>query len=253
MSEKIRVRKVDTTPEQDGFDTTYSSLWIDPENCTCGVEQKYSNNATPMEEYLDYILTYEIDNEDGSRVDEDDLAEYLQSEPAQGLLNRICEGWYTDSDGRNERGYLDKEATSAVKKLLAKISGLSSTEYANTRANEWVIREDADVNALTTDDELVELSDEIEEDAESQDVVIDDSVYDLLERWRDEAVEEWLGKARDAIECVWDEDVAITHHPYDKTVLEVVFEFSDGTRGIVHVSDGETKVIVAPERQEQVN
>lgn len=246
MEETVEIESVDTTPQKDGYFSTYSSLWINPSKYRCGVEQEENDNAMPIDEYLGNILTFSIDHEDGLRVDGERLEEYLTSESGQKLLLRICDGWFTEWDGQNERGCVNDDGSAAIQELLDDIGSLKSVELSTVYASEWLDGLSSDVSALTSDEALISLTDEIEEDAKEQGVVIISSVYKVLEKWRAEHIEEWVDKARDEMTNGWDEEMRISNRPFDEKTLEVTFDFSDGSRGIVQVSDNETKVVIDP-------
>lgn len=253
MSEIVKIKTVDATPRRIGRFLTYSELWINPLEYSCGVEQRNSRDTRTSEVIFRVILTYDICEDFRLRVSSDELKKYLLSSSAQELLIRVCKGWSNEFKGTFWYGNLDMDGSSAVDKLLSDITDLPHTdpysEPSLLSAEEWIDRSIADVSAVTTDSELEELADIFENNASKMGAIIVNGIYNLVKKWRDEAVGEWQNRAKDSLKNGWNEAVINTSHSYQEGELVFEFYFRDGSYGMVVVSDDETKVLVAPENE----
>lgn len=257
MSQIVEIDNVNTNPQQEGRFLTQSVLWINAPEHICGVKQRSSNDVLSRAERFEFVLTFNIAECGNLRVESSELKEYLRSPHAQELLNRICKNWFNDFNGKNWFGYLLKDASTAVDELLSGISKLphSKLEYKSfpISAEEWIDRDEIEISAFTPDTVLEVFANEIEQEAMGQDVVIEDNVYNQLETWRDEVLSEWLNRAKAAVPNGWAEDVTVTYCLYDDERLEVELYFSDESYGSVLVSENETMVLVAPQKEVELN
>ena len=247
MNRMVNVKSIDTTPEEDDYPadpTTFSALWIDPDQWTCGVEQRCHGGGTPYEQYVGHFLVYHID-EDKGRSDAGELRQLLKSEIGQALLIRICDGWYTEYDGQNDRGHLDDDAEEALEELLEEISELETEEYTLWDAEDWLLSPgECGINGLMTKDELNTLAKKFYNEANDENVVINDSILYLITEWRDESLAQYLSVAEDLLDSSRGDAAKISHRRFDENTLEVVFNYPDGDQVFVHVNTGKKAVIV---------
>lgn len=248
MKQLVNVQSVNTIPTLAGSwnnASTYSSLWIDPDKRECGVCQDTEDNSIPFEIYAGYLLTYGID-EKNERCDSDQLRDLLNSDEGQELLERICDGWYTECNGRNLFGHLDEDAEEAVEELLYAISQLSTQEYQTWDVDEWITSPcDLAISALTTDDQLVTISDQIYREAEDQNVSLCGDLYEKLAKYRDEDLAALLECATELVDDELEDDYQMSHHPFDEKNLEVEFFLTGGKKLIVHVNSNEEARIMS--------
>ena len=145
-----------------------TELYIDPEERQASVLQYWpGQGGTSMDEYHHRKLSYCVD----ITPDEDEVEEYLNSDEAQALLDRICDGHQVVWDGHNRVGELSDDAEAAVAELLAGLNELSASEWELWSADDWLQYDDLaarGLNAATTDDELNAIVVEIESEAESE-------------------------------------------------------------------------------------
>jgi hypothetical protein len=257
MGSLVEVISVDTTPTKDMNSynsSTFTQLWIFPEEFRCGVSQESCRGGITHLEYIKHILAYNIDpdnefsSECENRYNEIKLEELLNSEVAQDLLNRVCSGWFTEWDGQNLRGCLNEDATSAIEELLDAIrADVEQKEISPRFAEDWLMSaSDACVYAYLTDDDLNELAEIYLKQAEEEGAVYLDSVIEKLTQWRDEELGFWVDRAINYGLAKWDMEFKISHHWFEKTILEVLFDFGDDAIGVVHVTDSNITSVSDP-------
>jgi hypothetical protein len=176
-------------------------LYIRPED---GVAEATYNpeigNAVPMAVWRDLHLTVGLP----CNVRGDALADWLESEECQSLLERIREGHSRTWTGQDYRGVFTEDGRQAYEELeelamdwpesaLANVCSvgdyISSVEYwAKDRMS--VKACDVTITAKTEDEVLENLAEAIESDALAEGYYIYDSVYDYLESLRKDCVPE---------------------------------------------------------------
>ena len=146
-------------------------LEIDGENRQVTVsEYDPGQNSTPMREWLGFVKSIELTDADwGTTVKASALAEYLNSDEAQTLLARICDGSDSEWDGSNMRPTFTDDAETALAELTADIESLDEETWQIEDAGDWLQDDDLaahwGLNIATTDDGLEEIAKEIRDDA----------------------------------------------------------------------------------------
>ena len=251
MSRKVTIELVDTLPEKDLYhlaSLSSTDFWVNPKKRTCGVCQESYPSSSTYEKFLGDIFSFSLHERNDCRKDADEIENFLYSEAGQELLALICDGWYQEWDGRNLRGYLDDDAREAVDTLLSDISRLPERELSILDPVEWYAEyRDSYVNALSTDEEVAITADEEERIATEEGYFVLGSVRSVFINWRDEELDAWLSRAKDLFSKNWVARAKVSHCRLDEQTLEVEFLFSDGTRGVVHVTDKDEQIVVHPD------
>lgn len=190
----IKIDSVNTKPGLDVYhrDTqgiTRTQVALDPQKRTLWVVQEDDDNATPMNEYLRLVLTFDL----GGHPEEADVRAYLGGKDAQALLEAVCEGFEVQWDGNNNVGTLTDPASDAWDELYNALNDLADSDWACWAAADWLKDSDLEGDGLQadmTDEELDAMADRLLAEAESDHVVILDRLSDYLERRRTELTEE---------------------------------------------------------------
>lgn len=193
---ELKLVRCDCNPEADPMNAstrgqTWTKFWLDPSTGRYGIEQAMNDNAQPMEEWLNLVLSINLQSRDGSiveRPDEDAARKYLESTEALALIRTIIDGFESRWDGNDMRGYLNDQAARAWEELLDELYSLPENGWSLWEMDEWFSHpEDLHVDAETTDDELRAKATEYEADARLEKVMLGGDVFEYLQGIRDEA------------------------------------------------------------------
>lgn len=182
----MKLIRVETNPEVDPYhsDTNQPTQTILRiyKNGDYEIVQDYDDHATPMDEWLMQTLAYQIKD----RPDQKAAKEYLESEEAVALVNRIHTGHSIEWDGSNHVGRLTDDAAEAVEDLLAAIASLPECQMTICDAGDWFSGCEIGVSDATTDSEIEALAEKLEADALAENVILA-GVENFLRQRRDEA------------------------------------------------------------------
>ena len=177
--------KCETNPEADpyhtGVQTTYTVLKI-YEDGNYALIQDYDDNATPVDEANGLVLVYLTE-----RPDQAAAREYLESQEAVALVERIHAGHGKEWDRHNLVGTLTDDAEIAVGKLLTGIEGLPENQMSLWDRADWLGNlsdSEIGISALTTDAEIAALVEKLEADALNENVILAGAEEYLFERRR---------------------------------------------------------------------
>ena len=185
MTEKIEIVNVDCNPKIDPYhrDTnglTITTLFIDPSDKTCWIDQEYDDNCTPEAVWNGRIMAETL----ASYLDTEKVRNFLLSKYGQYLLRRICTGHEVYWNGSNHVGVFTDESTRALTELCHEIEYLESS-YEFWTCSEWTAQlttEELGVNAATTDEELRELAKLLEP---ADRITLIDNMFNYLQSRRD--------------------------------------------------------------------
>jgi hypothetical protein len=188
---ETNILKVDTKPQLDPYhrDTngeTKTVLKINPCDNTAWIDQEYDDNAVSMDEWNFLIISQSL----SSRPDENEAKTYLKFDDGQYLLNRIINGWSSNWNGNNIVGHITDDAELALNELINDLENLDSTEWALWTIDEWLNQCDNLVNCDTTDEQIIEIANELEKEADSVSVVLSGDMTDYLTEKRNQLRDE---------------------------------------------------------------
>lgn len=195
MTVKI-ITPLDTQPARDhykgGDAVTDIMLWLDPRERTCGV-QDWRGDYANIDYWHGYILHDSIvfnPDQEPEYPDPKPLWEYLESEDGQNLLNAVCDGWQLMWDGNNNWGITHDEALDAWDGLIEYIrDGLPSTAWTVWITGDWFNGNEG-LSGTETDEQVREFADAFQVQADADNQILDEDIYDYLITKRNELKEQ---------------------------------------------------------------
>jgi hypothetical protein len=158
----------------------------------------FGGDGTPESIWNGRTLQYTL----ASNPDRNSLAADLaEGGRIANLLDRIIAGHSVDWDGNNMRGKLDEDAAEAAEELRDYVEDYEQSDMTTWQAAEWVYGSNSAPDVLrhlglgvdATDDEIAEAAKICESEAESERIVLNGNVEDVLreciERVREDQTE----------------------------------------------------------------
>lgn len=177
-------------------------LYIRPDHYRVSAEYNPEvGNGCPMRVWNGLDVTVGLSN----TVKGDALADWLESEHVQALLERVCAGHSERWDGNNYKGHLDEDAQDALEELEREaIEGWSESDCAQVwKSADWVdpctywakdrlsvYVEPYTITRKTTDEELEAWAQKFESIAEADGIYLCESMLKHFEYLRDQCEEE---------------------------------------------------------------
>lgn len=203
QDQSVRIVGVDTDPGHDPYHSgqnrpTICILIIDPREWVAAVGSNYDQSGSDADVWHARVIEVGLDlagdeeryiEADSYVPNSDALAEYLNSDEAQHLLAAICDEYEIVWDGNNNVGRHTTESQAALDALLSAIESLPHTAYSLWAAADWLgSAADNDITAMTTDEELVVMAENVGYDYNGGEavVVLDEDPLDYLTGLRDE-------------------------------------------------------------------
>jgi hypothetical protein len=191
---QIKITAVETMPQLDPYhrDTgqeTWTALFVDPTDGEAYIRQEYDDNATPEDVWNGRRLREKLH----TRPDESAARAYLTGADGQALLERVVAGHEIEFDGSNMAGSLNEDAQAALGELVSDLENLPACEWSMWQVDDYLndaIR--GSVQPMTSDDELKRQADEIEAEANTEQVIIIGNVLEYITEYRDRIQGEWL-------------------------------------------------------------
>ncbi len=112
------------------------------------------------------------------------LKAFLESDEAIKLLERVYNGHETEWDGHNWVGKLDEDAEEAQAEFETLLDELPTVSVLGAGEYLYDAKREIGITANTTDEELQEMADTLESDAEADDILLEGTL-DCLQEWRD--------------------------------------------------------------------
>ena len=197
----VEIGKLDLTPGDDWLRRnqgalTHPVLVIDPGCRSARIRQDTgaAGEGIPSKEYHGLVVTATIPT-GAIALDEAAVRTYLSDGEGQTLLQAVCDGHGTyisyRGGGPNLCGNLSDEAQEILEQLVAAITDLPSIGEVWDESDWAGSRQDWDITAATTDEEIETLAAEGVEDAITNGAIINhDALVHILKGWRDEMTED---------------------------------------------------------------
>ena len=159
------------SPYEAGQPTSYA-LAIDGEEETISIDEtRPGETGVSFREWHGFYMIVPIAQEWDDQTqypDANDLANLIETDEAQAIIQRICDGISVEWDGSNNRAAYNDDAHKAAEELAELIASLDAESYNVWEADDWlqgVGAADYYITAQTTDEQLAEIAATIVQDA----------------------------------------------------------------------------------------
>lgn len=156
---KPKIIGIDCLPEVDPYHRDTGKLCetyitISPETGKVWVSQEYDDNATPIDVWNGIDITERLGF--GQVMDGEKIQDYLESEEATSLIQRIINGHEVEWNGNNHVGHLNDDANEAWEELVNELNEMTWDGEI------WTVEDyfGDTIDSLLTDEEISNIEDE---------------------------------------------------------------------------------------------